>query len=202
MADFINIQPFSTPFFLIYNEYVGTFGLMKLFIKYGLWTGLISGIWGIFCYTIVNWLNGAYFHKSIPAANIRSVSGLFSILILVVGIYWGIREEKRKAGNTINFGRAVKTGIMISAITAVLVSISTFVYCTMINPGYTDFMVRDAQQFLIEAGKSPEEIHQRLVSVRKEFSTAAQVGMALVGQLVVGTIASLIIGLLLRTKTK
>ena len=173
---------------------------MKSFIKYGLWTGLISALWGIVSYTIVGWLNGTYFHKRIPAADIRSVSGLFSILILIIGIYWGMKEEKRKMGNTIDFGRAVKTGIMISLITAIIVSITTFLYCTTINPGYADFMVRDAQQALIAAGKSPDEINQRLISVRKEFTTGAQVGMALVGQLVVGSIASLIIGLVVRTK--
>ncbi|HMH31539.1 MAG TPA: DUF4199 domain-containing protein [Puia sp.] len=175
---------------------------MKTITKYGLWTGLISGLWGIVSFTIVSGLNGAFFHKSIPAADIRSVSGLFSILILAMGIYWGIREEKRKMANTLTFGQAVKTGTMISLITAVLASIFTFLYCTKINPGYSDFMVRDTQQTLTEAGKSPDEINQRLASVRKEFSTGAQVAMALVGQLVMGTIATLIIGLFLRTKTK
>ena len=175
---------------------------MKTITKYGLWIGLISGLWGIISFTFVSWLNGVFFHKSIPAADIRSSSGLFSILILVLGIYWGIREEKRKMNNALTLGRAVKTGIMISLITAVLVSISAFLYCTKINPGYADFMVLDAQKSLIEAGKSPDEINQRLVSVKKEFSTGAQVGMALIGQVVMGTIASLIIGLILRTKTK
>ncbi len=175
---------------------------MNTITKYGLWTGLISGLWGIGSFTFVGWLNGVFLHKSIPAADIRSVSGLFSILILAIGIYWGIREEKREMDNTLTFGRAVKTGIMISLITAVLVSTSTFLYCTKINPGYTDFMVRDTQQTLIEAGKSPDEINQRLTSVRKEFSTGAQVGMALIGQLVIGTIATLIIAMSLKTKTK
>ncbi len=175
---------------------------MKTITKYGLWTGVISGLWGIVSFTFVGWLNGVFFHKSIPAADIRSVSGLFSILILAMGIYWGIREEKGKMGNTLTFGRAIKTGIVITLVTAVLVSISTLLYCTKINPGYADFMVRDAHQTLIEAGKSPDEINQRLVSVRKEFSTGIQVGMALIGQLVMGTIATLIIGLFLKTKTK
>ncbi len=175
---------------------------MKIITKYGLWTGLIVGIWAIVSFTFVGWLNGVFFHKTIPAANIRSVSGLFSILILVIGIYWGIREEKRKMGNTLTFRHGVKTGIMISLITAVLVSISTFLYCTKINPGYAEFMIRDAQRTLTEAGKSPDEINQRLVSVRKEFSTGAQIGMALIGQAVMGTIATLVIVFFLRTKTK
>jgi hypothetical protein len=173
---------------------------MRSFFKYGLATGLISGMWGICSFSFVNWLNRSFFHQGIAAANIRSVSGLFSIVILVIGIYWGIREEKRKSANALPYGRAVKTGVIISLITAVMVSLFTFLYCTVINPGYADFMVRDAQQALTSAGLSPDEIRKRLVSVRKEFSTGAQIGMAFIGQLIMGTIASLVIGIFLKTK--
>jgi hypothetical protein len=173
---------------------------MKTIIKYGLWTGILIGIWGVFSFTIVGQLNRVFFHERIPAANIRSVSGLFSIFILFIGIYWGIREEKRKMGNSLSFGKAIKTGVLISLITAIIVSLSTLLYCTLINPGYNDFMVRDAQQTLLSSGKSQEEINQRLASVRKEFSTGAQVGMALIGQFVMGTIGSLIIGFILKSK--
>lgn len=175
---------------------------MKSINKYGLWTGLIIGVWGILSFTIVVWMNEAFFHNSIAAANIRGISGLFSIFILVVGIYWGIREEKRKVGNVLPYGKAIKAGLFISLITAIIVSITTFLYCTTINPGYSDFMVRDVKQTLTAAGKSTDEINQGMASARKAFSTGAQVGMALIGQLFTGTIASLIIGFFLSTKKK
>jgi len=70
----------------------------------------------------------------------------------------------------------------------------------IINPGYADFMVKDTERVLVAAGKSPQEISQQLDAVRKEFSAGAQVGMAVVGQAVVGTIAALILGLFIRTK--
>ena len=173
---------------------------MKSFIKYGLWTGTISGLWGIGCFTIVGWMNTAFFHQSIPATEIRSYSGLFSILILVVGIYLGMREVKRKNDDALSYGVAVKTGIIISLITGVVVCLFTLLYCNVINPGYADFMVKDTGKALAAAGKAPEEISRRLEGVRKEFTTGAQMMMALVGQTVVGSIVSLILGLFIRSK--
>ena len=173
---------------------------MKSFVKYGLWTGFSSGLWGLSCFTIVGWLNNAAFHGSIPASQIRSYSGLFSILLLVLGVWLGMSEVKRKNNGVLMYGQAVKTGIGIASITGLILAIFSYLYCAVINPGYADFMVQDAEKTLLAAGKTPQEIGQQLEGVRKEFSTGMQVVEALVGQVVVGSISALIIGLFIRTK--
>jgi hypothetical protein len=61
-------------------------------------------------------------------------------------------------------------------------------------------MVADAERTLRAAGKTPDQIAPELVSVRKQFSIGAQVGQALIGQVVVGSIAALIFGAFMRTK--
>src|SRR6266581_4044585 len=101
---------------------------MKSFVKYGLWTGIVSSLWGLGCFTIVGWMNSAFFHQSIPATQIRSYSGLFSILILVVGIYLGMREVKRKNDDVLSYGMAVKTGIIISLVTGVILCLFSLLY--------------------------------------------------------------------------
>jgi len=173
---------------------------MKSFVKVGLWTGIVSGLWGLGCFTVVNWLNRAFFHQSIPATEIRSYSGLFSILILVVGIYLGMKQAKVKGGGALSYGQAVKTGVMIAGITAVLVACFSWLYCAVLNPGYADFMVKDTGRVLAAAGKTPQEISQRLEGVRREFSTGMQVVEALVGQAVVGSLVSLILGAFMQTR--
>jgi len=175
---------------------------MKTFIKFGLWTGIISGLWGLVSFTVVGSLNNVAFHGHIPATQIRSYSGLFSIIILAVGIYLGLKQARTRNSNNLTYGQAVKTGALIAIVTAVVVAVFTWLYCTVINPGYTEFMVQDCQRTMTAAGKSPAEIAQCVESTRKEFSTAAQVGQALIGQAVVGTVVSLIFGLFLRTKNK
>src|SRR5258708_2644803 len=116
---------------------------MKPFVKYGLWTGIVSGLWGLVSFTTVSWLNRAFFHESIPATDIRSYSGLFSILILVVGIYMAMKQARLRAGGVLTYGQAVKTGVLVACVTGVLVAFFSWLYCTVINPGYTDFMVAD-----------------------------------------------------------
>ena len=173
---------------------------MRTFVKYGLWTGIVSGFWGLVCFTVVGWLNKSFFHGSIPATNIRSYSGLFSILILVVGIYLGMKQARLRAAAVLTYGQAVKMGVLVACMTAVLVACFSWLYCAVINPGYADFMVQDTAQVLAAAGKSPEEISRRLVDTRKEFSTGIQVIQALVGQTVVGAVVSLILGAFMRTR--
>jgi len=173
---------------------------MKSFIKYGLWTGLVSGLCGLVTFRVIGWLNTVAFHGSLPAADVRSIGGLFSIVILVLGIAWAIREVRRQNGGLLTYGQAVKTGVLVACIVAVIVGLFTLLYCTVINPGYTDFMVTDAERSLRAAGKSPAEIMPELASVRKQFGAGAQVGQALIGQAVVGSIASLILGGLMRKK--
>jgi hypothetical protein len=173
---------------------------MNPFLKYGLWTGIISGLWGLVCFTVVGWLNKAFFHESIPATDIRSYSGLFSILILVVGIYLGMKQARLRAGGVLTYGQAVKTGVLVACVTAVLVASFSWLYCAVINPGYADFMVQDTGRALAAAGKTPQEISQRLVDVRKEFSTGMQMMQALVGQVAVGSLVSLILGAFMRSR--
>lgn len=173
---------------------------MKPFVKYGLRTGIISVIWLFGSFILVSWLNRTFFHPTVPEATIRGLSGLFNIIILVIGIYVAMKQVKIKNGGVLAYGQAVGTGILIGCITGVIVGLFGLLYCTVINPGYTEFMVNDARAVLVAAGKTPQEIAQRLEGVRKEFSPASQVIMALVGQTVVGSIASLILGLFMRTK--
>ncbi|PUZ24950.1 hypothetical protein DCC81_11575 [Chitinophaga parva] len=173
---------------------------MKSFVKYGLGTGIVSGLWSLITFKVIGWLNDVAFHGSLPAANVRSIGGLFSIVILVLGIVWAIREVRRLNGGQLSYGQAVRTGVLVTCVVAGIVGAFTLLYCTVINPGFTDFMVADAERTLRAAGKTPDQIAPELVSVRKQFSIGAQVGQALIGQVVVGSIAALILGAFMRTK--
>lgn len=164
---------------------------MKIYQKYGILTGIVSGLWTIISFWVVTWLCIKLFHLQIAATNIRSVAGILSLVILLAGIYKGMKNDNR-----------IKTGIAISLITAIILSIFTFIYCAWINPGYADFMVEQTRQSLVAAGKTPDEINSRLDSVRGEFSTGAQVMMAFTGQLVIGTIASCVFYYIFRAHKK
>ena len=173
---------------------------MKSFVKFGIFIGLAISVWNLSCFTTVQWLN-QIFSLGIPTTRIRTLSGLFGIITLILGIFLGMREVKRKNDYILTYGQALKVGICISVITACVVGLFAFVYCTWINPGYQDFMVREAEASLTNAKYSPELIREQLQKVRSQFSTGNQVLQGLIAQSVVGTLSSLIIGLFIKTKT-
>jgi hypothetical protein len=173
---------------------------MRKTVSYGLATGILSGIWSIVTFQLIGWLNRTAFHNSLPAADIRSIGGIFSVVILIIGIWLGMREVRRRNHDILSFGLAIKTGVLIAVITAIILGGFSWLYCTVINPGYTDYMVLDARQTMQTAGKSPAEIAARLDSVRQQFSAGSQVVQALVGQAAIGTIISLIFAAFLKTK--
>ncbi len=171
---------------------------MKLSLRFGIITGLLVGCWNISCFTIVGRMNN-YFSLGIPAERLRAYSGLLGIIILITGIAIAIKTAKKRNGNTIGFGQAAKTGVLISVITACILAIFGWFYCTVINPGYTDYMVNEAGKTMAAAGKTSQEINLELVKVRAQSGTATQVLQALIAQSVIGSISSIIIAFFSKT---
>jgi len=172
---------------------------MKSTLKFGLATGLISSVFLFGFFSLGVWLNEKN-GWGMQAENIRGIGGLLSIPIQAIGIYMAMQNTKRLTG-MLTYGQAIKTGLLVAVTIAVIVAIFSFLYCRFINPGYAEFMVKDAQKAMAASGKSQQQINQDSVMVSKQFTTGAQVLMALVGQFVTGLIISLIIGLFIKTKS-
>lgn len=172
---------------------------MRSTLKYGIITGAVVGIFAISFFSIVNGINNSE-GWGMQASNIRGLSGLLTILIQATGIYVAMQAIKKQQNSALSYGQALKTGILIAVLTAVITAVFSFIYCEFINPGYAQYMIAEAQKVMIAKGETQQQITADSEAVRKEFSTGAQVAMALVGQFFVGTIVSLIMGLFIRTK--
>jgi|SRR6185503_7721525 len=171
---------------------------MKSTLKFGLVTGTVSILFLFGSFTLCTWLNEKY-GWGLQAATIRGIGGLLSIPIQAIGVYMAMQNVKQATGG-LTYARAVKTGLVVAATVAVMVAIFSLIYCTLLNPGYADFMVRDAEKAMIAAGKSRPQVNTDLAGVRQQFTTGAQVTAALVGQFVTGLIMALIIGIFVKTK--
>ncbi len=171
---------------------------MRSTLKFGFITGAISVIWLYGSFTLFTWMSGKY-GWDIQVSTIRGVGGLLSIPIQAIGIYMAMQNVKQ-ISESLTYGQAVKTGLIVAITVAIIVAIFSLLYCTVINPGYAEFMVHDAQKAIIAKGESQQDISQASVTVRKEFSAGMQVIQALIGQFVTGAIMSLIIGLFIKTK--
>ena len=171
---------------------------MKATIKYGLVTGIISAVFLFGFFTVMVSINNK-FGWGMQASSIRGLGGLLSIPIQAIGIYLAMQNKKKITG-MLTYAQAIKTGVIVAATIAIFVAIFSALYCAVINPGFSEYMVKDAQKAMIANGESQQQINQDSVSVAKQFTIAAQVMMALVGQFVVGSIITLIIGLFVKTK--
>ena len=171
---------------------------MKPPYRYGLINGIIIGIFTLSFFSVFNWFNSK-FGWGIQPANIRGIAGLLTILIQAVGIYIGISNVKLQQG-TITYGEAFKTGFTMAIVTALVVSLFSLIYITIINPGYTDYMVNEAHKTMLADGETPAQIQKSLIGVRKEFSLGIQLMQSLVGQSVIGTAISLMIAPFIKTK--
>ena len=171
---------------------------MRTAIKFGLITGIISGVFLFGFFSIAIALN-RHFGWGMQATNIQGIVGLLSIPIQAIGIYMAMQNFK-KINGMLTYGQAIKTGIIVAVTIAVTVAVFSYLYCQFINPGFREFMVKDAQKAMIAKGAGQQDIDQGMSKTSKQFSTGSQVMMALIGQFAVGTIISLIISLFIRTK--
>ena len=172
---------------------------MKPAYKTGIKTGLAVGIFAIGCFSLFNWLNTKN-GWGIQPATIRGISGLVTILLQGIGIYFSMSGTKTAQGGNLSYGGAFKAGFTVAIITALVTALCALVFCTVISPGYSDYMINEAHKDLIASGESAKQIAQDMVAVKWEFSTGGQVTAALVAQTIVGTVISLILGIFTRSK--
>jgi hypothetical protein len=172
---------------------------MKPSYRSGIITGFAVGIFAIGCFSFFNWLNTKN-GWGIQPGTIRGISGLITILIQGIGIYFSMQGTKTVQNGRLGYGGAFKAGFTVAVLTALITAFCGFIYCTLINPGYADYMVNEAHKAMLAGGESTKQIAHDMVGVRWEFSTSGQVTAALIAQSVVGTIISLIMAIFIRSK--
>ena len=172
---------------------------MRPLFKFGLLTAGSVCLWNLVAFSALKWVNQILV-LDIPVPRLRALSGIFGIIILIGGIWLGISAAKNKNKDQISYGTAIRTGISISIICALIAALFALFYCTIINPRFQEDMVKDAERTLIAAHESRQEINRQLEQVRAQFNTSTQVMQGFIAQSVLGTLATLIIGLFVKTK--
>ena len=161
--------------------------------------GLLTGV------ALTTWLFGGFsFLKSLsldtPLSTLRTLTGVLGLVILFIGIFYGVKKSRDNSSHKFTYLQAVKSGVIISIIVAIMVSTFSFLYVTTINPDFANDMVKEAEQSLKQSGAAPEEISRRLVSIREEFSVSSQIIIPLIAQSTMGTVFSFVLAIFLRSK--
>lgn len=99
---------------------------MSIQIRYGLLSGIVCGLLytGLFHYAVGKTLN-PLFNQQI----------LFVFLCMFIAILMAIIAKKKQEG-TIDFNDAMKTGLAVTVLTGVFISLSFFIYLHWINPAW------------------------------------------------------------------
>ena len=112
--------------------------------------------------------------------------------ITAVIIFLGIREVRQQQNGFITFGKGFSTGMVVSVIGAAISAVCSYLYFTVINPGFMTYIKMKQEEEMLKRGMSDADIEK--ISGNMEFWTSpvAMAGFALLGMILIGLVISLI----------
>lgn len=165
-----------------------TLSKKSIMLNYGVYLGFASII-----INLVNYVLGDIYE---PHWLVIVVSLAVTIALLVLGI------KKVKEGNDglLSLGEAIKTGLGISAVSAVIVCIYLLLFYNFIEPEYFDNMILVQERTILE--KYPNMSDEQLEGAKKGAAAFANTGvnlsLTIFMSLFFGLIISLITGLIMK----
>ncbi|MBS3142848.1 DUF4199 domain-containing protein [Candidatus Woesearchaeota archaeon] len=157
-------------------------------IKYGTVIGV-----GVSAWVLLEFLLG--FHTT--RMHIGQYTGYLSIIVPILGIYFALKEIKKK--EAFGFWKGVKHGMLIVSLAAVIITVFFYGYNTVIHPGWLDRGIEYQTQQMRAQGISEGNITAMTHQMRVFYTSAAQYPAIFLGILLQGLILSLIIAVFMRT---
>ncbi|WP_281987423.1 DUF4199 domain-containing protein [Aquimarina aggregata] len=162
----------------------------KIIINYGVILGVLSVLMGVVIYIMDGYAEQNWVHTVIGLAIIAGV------------IVYGIKAFKAVNGGFLKLGEAIKVGIGIALIGGIIAVIWTILLMNVIEPGIVD-QINDVQreQMLERFPDMPEEQLNQSLEMAKKFTSPYIISaVALIWNLFVGLIISLIAGLAMQKR--
>jgi hypothetical protein len=160
--------------------------MAKTALKWGVLTALLLFLWISLEYAVGMHSDYIAYHPVVT---------LLALLIPLLCLYWGLREEKRKAPAAFTFSRALMTGLFISGIAAATGMLGQWVFHTFVNPDFFNSQITYAESKALAQGLDV------LVARRQAeayFSLRSYLVQALGGALIGGAVASAVLAFFMR----
>lgn len=160
--------------------------MAKTALKWGILTALLLFIWISLEYAVGMHAEYIAYHPVVT---------LLALLIPLLCLYWGLREEKLKAPVEFTFSKALLTGLFISAVAAITGMLGQWVFHTFINPDFFSSQITYAESRALAEGMDV------LVARRQAeayFSLRSYLVQALGGALIGGAVASAVLAFFMR----
>ncbi|EMR01957.1 DUF4199 domain-containing protein [Cesiribacter andamanensis] len=162
--------------------------MAKTALKWGVLTALFMFIWISLEYAVGMHSDYIAYHPVVT---------LLALLIPLLCLYWGLREEKRKDPRTFTFSRALLLGLFISGVAALAGMLGQWVFHTFINPDFFNSQITFAESRALAQGMD-------VLVARREaeayFSLRSYLVQALGGALIGGAVASAVLAFFMHNK--
>lgn len=160
----------------------------KIMLTYGFYIGVLS--------LIVNLVNYSFGNLFKSHWGVGVVGALIFIGLMVYGIY----EYKSKNNGLLKLGQAIKIGLGMALVAAIIGIIYQMILMYVIEPEYMSKMAEFQEQAMYEKFPDmPEEQLEQALEMSKKFSGPGMiVAMSLAMSLFFGLIVSLIAGLIMK----
>lgn len=156
-------------------------------LAYGLILGFISILISVSTYAM-----GTYLEQDWK-------TNVLGIIVMIVVIVLGIKQHKKANDGLLSLSQALKTGVGIALIGAVISIIYTVIFAKFIEPGFIDQIVELQGKKMLESNPNitDDQIEMIATGTRKYFYVATT-GMILIANLFMGFVFSLIAGLIMK----
>ncbi len=127
-------------------------------------------------------------------------TGSIGIIAMIAVIFAGIKKFREFNDGFLSIGNALKTGLGIAIIGAIVSLVYTLIFMNFIEPEFIANTMAGAEQKMIEQNPNltDEQIEQGLAFTEKLLSPGIMIAMALIWTLFLAFIISLISGLILK----
>ena len=160
----------------------------QVMLNYGLILGVVSVILSVAIYAMGKIYDQGF---GVMAA---------SFVIMAVIIFMGLKNFKEGNNNLLGLGEALKIGLGIALIGAIISVIYNQIFINFIEPDFMDNMMKVSEQKMLEQypNMTDEQLEGAKAMQEKFSSPLMGAAMGIIGSLLFGFIISLIEGLILK----
>ncbi|MDE1206804.1 DUF4199 domain-containing protein [Tenacibaculum larymnensis] len=158
----------------------------NIILNYGLYLGII----GVFIHLA--------FYATGTLIKFGWLSGIIGFIAMIVLIILGIKKFKTDNSGFLTFGQALKIGVGIALISAVITTIYTLVFTNVIEPDFQAQMMEVQKQTWIDSGMTDEQIEASEAMSKKFSSPIITVPLSIVVSAFFGFIISAIGGAIMK----
>ncbi len=158
----------------------------SIILNYGLYLGVI----GVFIHLA--------FYATGNLIKLGWLSGILGFVAMIALIVLGIKKFKADNNGFLTFGQALKVGVGIAVISAVISTIYTLIFTNVIEPEFQQQTLEIQRQAWIDAGLNDEQIEASEAMAKKFSSPMITAPLAIVVSAFFGFIISAISGAIMK----